>query len=63
MEDTSYAASIDLHLERMKGDVWTLEMKDRGQGCNIVRRELGLEATRVPAADPSLQTDIVPRMG
>jgi 5-methyltetrahydropteroyltriglutamate--homocysteine methyltransferase len=30
------------------------------QGCNIVRRELGLEATRVPAADPALQTDVVP---
>jgi 5-methyltetrahydropteroyltriglutamate--homocysteine methyltransferase len=31
------------------------------QGCNIVRRELGLPATNVPAADPALQTDIVPR--
>jgi len=138
MEDTSYAASIDIYLERCKGDVWTLEMKDRGQkdielfaafgrdlkkkicigavshrtlqadrpedvaaeirralqyipaerlivssdcgfgrqgcnreiafykasaiaqGCNIVRRELGLPASYVPAADPMLQLDVVP---
>ena len=31
MEDTSYAASIELYLERCRGDVWTLEMKDRNQ--------------------------------
>lgn len=31
------------------------------QGCNIVRQELGLEPTRVVAADPQLQTDIVPK--
>ena len=31
MEDTSYAASIEIYLERCKGDVWTLEMKDRDQ--------------------------------
>ena len=30
------------------------------QGCNIVRQELGLETTHVPAANPALQTDIVP---
>jgi 5-methyltetrahydropteroyltriglutamate--homocysteine methyltransferase len=138
MDDTSYAASIEIYLERCKGDVWTLEMKDRGQkdlelfepfkhnlpkkicigavshrslqadrpeevaaeirralkyippdrlivssdcgfgrqgcnreiafykasaiaqGCNIVRRELGLPATYVPAADPILQLDVVP---
>ena len=30
------------------------------QGCNIVRRELGLETTHIRAADPALQTDIVP---
>jgi 5-methyltetrahydropteroyltriglutamate--homocysteine methyltransferase len=30
------------------------------QGCNIVRKELGLETTYIPAADPELQTDIVP---
>jgi 5-methyltetrahydropteroyltriglutamate--homocysteine methyltransferase len=29
MEDTSYANSIELYLERCRGDVWTLEMKDR----------------------------------
>ena len=28
-EDTSYAASIELYLERCRGDVWTVEMKDR----------------------------------
>ena len=31
------------------------------QGCNIVRRELGLPESAVPAADPRLQTDIVPK--
>jgi 5-methyltetrahydropteroyltriglutamate--homocysteine methyltransferase len=31
------------------------------QGCNIVRRELGVETRDVPAADPILQTDIVPK--
>jgi 5-methyltetrahydropteroyltriglutamate--homocysteine methyltransferase len=137
-EDTSYKNSIEIYLERCKGDVWTLEMKDRNQkdielfepfkrnlkkkiciggvshrmlqadrpedvagqirnalkyipaeslilssdcgfgrqgcnreiaffkasaiaqGCNIVRRELGLPTTYVPVADPTLQTDMVP---
>jgi 5-methyltetrahydropteroyltriglutamate--homocysteine methyltransferase len=137
MEDTSYAASIEIYLERCKGDVWTLEMKDRhqkdielfepfrhdlrkkicigavshrvlqadrpedvageirralkyipaeqlivssdcgfgrqgcnreiafykataiAQGCNIVRRELGLPDTYISAADPVLQVDVV----
>ena len=31
------------------------------QGTNIVRRELGLPETSVRAADPKLQTDIVPK--
>jgi 5-methyltetrahydropteroyltriglutamate--homocysteine methyltransferase len=31
------------------------------QGCNTVRRELGLETSYIPAADPALQADIVPR--
>src|SRR4029434_25866 len=139
MEDTSYAQSIELYLENCKGDVWTLEMKDRNQrdlelfaafthnlkkkicigavshrelqadrpedvaaeirkalkyipaeqlivssdcgfgrqgcnreiafykasaiaqGCNIVRRELGMEERAVPAADLALQRDIVPK--
>ncbi len=30
------------------------------QGCNIVRKELGLPTTYIPAADPALQIDIVP---
>src|SRR5208283_1228958 len=30
------------------------------QGCNIVRRELGLPTTYVPAADAKLQVDVVP---
>ncbi len=30
------------------------------QGCNIVREELGAETTYVPAADPQLQTDVIP---
>jgi 5-methyltetrahydropteroyltriglutamate--homocysteine methyltransferase len=141
MEDTSYANSIEIYLERCRGDVWTLEMKDRNQkdldlfapfrndlkkkicigavshralqadrpedvageirkalryipaenlivssdcgfgrqganreiafykasaiaqGCNIVRRELGLRVTDVPAADPQLQVDVVPGRG
>jgi 5-methyltetrahydropteroyltriglutamate--homocysteine methyltransferase len=31
------------------------------QGTNLVRKELGLPTTYVRAADPALQTDIVPR--
>src|SRR5260370_14306458 len=31
MEDTGYANSIEIYLERCRGDVWTLEMKDRNQ--------------------------------
>jgi len=31
------------------------------QGCNIVRKELGLQASYIPAADPALQVDIVPK--
>jgi 5-methyltetrahydropteroyltriglutamate--homocysteine methyltransferase len=138
MEDTSYANSIEIYLERCCGDVWTLEMRDRNQkdlellepfrydlkkkiaigvvshrtlqadraeavaeeirkalkhiapdplivssdcgfgrqganreiafykasaiaqGANMVRRELGVPTTYVPAADPKLQMDIVP---
>ena len=137
-DQTSYADSIALYLERVNADVWTVEMKDRhqadlelfgryrgslqkkvaigvvshrslqadtpddvageirgalkhidaenlivssdcgfgrqganrniafykaaaiAQGANIVRRELGLEETYVPAADESLQIDVVP---
>jgi 5-methyltetrahydropteroyltriglutamate--homocysteine methyltransferase len=29
------------------------------QGCNIVRKELGLPTSHVPATDPQLQIDIV----
>jgi len=29
MDETSYKASIDLYLNEMKGDVWTVEMCDR----------------------------------
>jgi len=141
MDDTSYANSIEIYLERCRGDVWTLEMKDRqqkdielfepfkhdlkkkicigavshrvlqadrpedvaieirkalkyipperlivssdcgfgrqgcnreiafykasaiAQGANIVRRELGLAETQIPAADPKLQIDVVPGRG
>ena len=31
------------------------------QGTNLVRKELGIETSYVPAADPQLQTDIVPK--
>lgn len=136
---SSYANSIEIYLERMRADVWTIETKDNGfvdlglfkpwkgrfpkriaigvvshrslqvesaeeiaddirrasefidveklclstdcgfgrQGCNrviaqykataiargrnIVLRELGLEERFIPAADPSLQIDTIPR--
>jgi 5-methyltetrahydropteroyltriglutamate--homocysteine methyltransferase len=139
MEDTSYRASFELYLHQMRGDVWTIETKDRNfrdlelfgqykgklpkkicvgavshrslqadraddvaasirtalqhiapeqlivssdcgfgrqgcnreiafykasaiaQGCGIVRKELGLESRDIPAADPALQIDIVPK--
>jgi len=139
IEDNSYAASFELYMHAMKGDVWTVEMTDRNfadielfgaqkgrlpkkvcvgavshrnlqvdrpeevadririaleyidaeqlvvssdcgfgrqgcnrdiaffkstaiaQGTNLVRRDLGIETTYVPAADPVLQTDIVPK--
>ena len=31
------------------------------QGTNLVKKELGIETSYVPAADPALQTDIVPK--
>jgi len=31
MEDTSYANSIEIYRERVRGDVWTIEMKDSEQ--------------------------------
>ena len=139
IDDTRYAASFELYLHALRGDVWTLEMTDRdfadielfkslkgrlpkkvcigavshrtlqcdrpedvaqrirraldciapeqlivssdcgfgrqgvnrdiaffkataiAQGTNLVRRELGIEPSYVPAADPRLQTDIVPK--
>jgi 5-methyltetrahydropteroyltriglutamate--homocysteine methyltransferase len=138
IENDSYAASLDMYMSEAKGDVWTIETKDRdmrevellgpymrnagkkvcigavshrrlqveqpeevaatirralkhipaerliistdcgfgrqgcnreiaffkttsiAQGTNIVRRELGLPVTDIPAANPALQTDIVP---
>jgi 5-methyltetrahydropteroyltriglutamate--homocysteine methyltransferase len=138
IENDSYAASLEMYLHEARGDVWTIETKDRqmreiellgplmkdsrkkicigavshrtlqveqpqdvaatvrhalkyipadklivstdcgfgrqgcnreiaffkttaiAQGCNIVRKELGLATTYVPAADEKLQTDIVP---
>jgi 5-methyltetrahydropteroyltriglutamate--homocysteine methyltransferase len=138
IDNDSYAASLDMYMSQARGDVWTIETKDRNmreiellapymkhsgkkvcvgvvshrrlqvetpeevadsirlalrhipaerliistdcgfgrqgcnrdiaffksvsiaQGTNIVRRELGLPATRIPAADPLLQTDLVP---
>lgn len=138
IDNDSYAASIDMYMSRARGDVWTIETKDRdmrelellapymrapgkkvcigvvshrrlqveppeevaasirhalrfvpaerliistdcgfgrqgcnrdiaffksvsiAQGTNIVRRELGLPVTQVPAAEPALQTDLVP---
>lgn len=138
IDNDSYAASLDMYMSQARGDVWTIETKDRNmreiellapymkergkkvcigvvshrrlqveqpeevaatirhalkfipaerliistdcgfgrqgcnrdiaffksvsiaQGTNIVRRELGLPVTHVPAADPLLQTDLVP---
>jgi 5-methyltetrahydropteroyltriglutamate--homocysteine methyltransferase len=138
IENDSYAASLEMYLTEARGDVWTIETKDRqmrdvdrigpilsstekkicvgvvshrqlqvetpdevaasirhalkyipadrlvvstdcgfgrqgcnreiaffkttaiAQGTNIVRRELGLPESAVPAADPLLQTDLVP---
>lgn len=138
IEDDSYAASLDMYMNETRGDVWTIETKDRGmrevellapymeragkkvcvgvvshrrlqvetpeevaesirhalrfvpaerliistdcgfgrqgcnreiaffksaaiaQGTNLVRRELGLPVTEVPAANTLLQTDLVP---
>ncbi len=136
LEDTSYASSFETYMERLRGDIWTLEMKERNyadielfkrykgqrwpkkvavgvishrnmqvetpqevaadirkvmqfidpeqivlssdcgfgrqggnrmiafhkavsmaQGANIVRKELGVAATRIPAEDPRLQID------
>ncbi|HZW08602.1 MAG TPA: hypothetical protein VFF69_01745, partial [Phycisphaerales bacterium] len=139
MEDTSYAASFEMYMEQCRGDVWTIETKDRdfrdielfarykgkppkkvcvgvsshrtlqadraedvaadirrvmefippeslivstdcgfgrqgcnreiafyksvaiAEGCNIVRKQLGLPTTYAAAADPKLQTDLVPK--
>ncbi len=139
IENDSYRESFELYLERCRGDVWTIETKDRNlrevdlfapfkgklkkkiaigvvshrtlqverpedvaatirqalkhiapeqliissdcgfgrqgcnreiaffkaaaiaQGTNIIRGELGLPQTRVRAADPALQTDLVPK--
>jgi len=29
VEDTSYASSFEIYMERLRGDIWTLEMKER----------------------------------
>lgn len=138
IENDSYAASLEMYMAEARGDVWTIETKDRemrevellapfmkqagkkvcigaishrrlqveqpdevaatirhvlryvpaerlivstdcgfgrqgcnrdiaffkttslAQGCHIVRRELGLPTTPIRAANPSLQTDLVP---
>ena len=31
LENTSYAEAFEIYLDRLKGDVWTVEMKDRNQ--------------------------------
>jgi 5-methyltetrahydropteroyltriglutamate--homocysteine methyltransferase len=30
IDDNSYATSLEIYMERLRGDVWTVEMKDRG---------------------------------
>ncbi|MCK6475705.1 MAG: cobalamin-independent methionine synthase II family protein [Phycisphaerales bacterium] len=138
IENDSYAASLDMYMSEARGDVWTIETKDRdmrevellapymknagkkicvgavshrrlqveqpeevartirhalkfvpadrlivstdcgfgrqgcnreiaffkttsiAQGTNLVRRELGLDTSPIRAADPLLQTDLVP---
>ena len=54
--------------ERLRLRPTGLQSRDRllqnlgiAQGANLVRHELGLPTTSVRAADPRLQTDIVPR--
>jgi 5-methyltetrahydropteroyltriglutamate--homocysteine methyltransferase len=42
-------------------DIASFKTTSIAQGTNIVRRELGLPETPVRAADPALQTDIVPK--
>lgn len=139
IDDDSYAASFEMYMEQARGDVWTIETKDRNfreielfgryggklpkkvcigasshrslqadraedvatdirraleyipaeslivstdcgfgrqgcareiaffksvaiaEGCNIVRRELGLPTTEVRAAAAEFQTDVVPK--
>jgi 5-methyltetrahydropteroyltriglutamate--homocysteine methyltransferase len=41
MEDTSYAASMEIYLERCRGDVWTLEMKIATRGTSSCSRRSG----------------------
>ena len=140
IDNDSYAASFDLYMHALKGDVWTVEMTDRNfrdierfgamkgrlpkkvcvgvvshrtlqvdrpeevaarirkaleyiapeqlivssdcgfgrqgcnrdiaffktaaiaQGANIVRKELGIPETHIAAANPMLQTDLVPKV-
>ena len=60
MENTSYANSIEIYLERCRGDVWTLEMKDRNQQDlelfepfkHDLKKKICIGTVRVPAPPP-----------
>jgi 5-methyltetrahydropteroyltriglutamate--homocysteine methyltransferase len=42
IDDNSYATSLEIYMERLRSDVWTLEMKDRGfQDIELFRRYKG----------------------
>jgi len=67
MDDTSYANSIEIYLERCRGDVWTVEMKDRNQKDlelfapfkNDLKKKIGLGAV----SHRTLQADRAARRG
>ena len=53
IENDSYAASFELYLEALKGDVWTVEMTDRKQPRHRVVRPFGRALRRRSASAPS----------
>jgi 5-methyltetrahydropteroyltriglutamate--homocysteine methyltransferase len=61
--DAQLIVSSDCGFGRQGGnrDIAFFKSSSIAQGANIVRRELGLPTTRIPAADLMLQTDIVPK--
>ena len=60
MENTSYANSIEIYLERCRGDVWTLEMKDRNQADLELLRPLNTTSRRRSASAPLVTVSFKP---